>query len=435
MRRPHFPVAVLGHQGHGKSTLCAALALATGGQPLRGDPLDVRTCRAVTTSKRITLLDAPGGRRSVNAALRACAVADAAVLVVSSTLGPQAQTRDHILAARAAGLSIIVVINDFRARSGSARDRELLEACEFEVRGLLLDHGAGGDDAVVIIGADDDVNAGGVLAALDALPVTARDDEAAALVRVLFFHSRLSSAAGVDRREGQAIASGRVLAGTLKPGDSVRVLGLRGRIDGTCFCKLEREAEDARVRAHDVVARVSRLEIEGADVGTAHAGEHVGVQLAFPGAAPIVDRQSSMLVAATHAGPSTVLTARLTLRPAAIGGRAHPLLAGFECLAWTGSTSTTCVVLPINAGGDDVVGDVDGSFDAAIVLGLPRYAPLGAPLVLTGDGGLVASGVVVEGITQRDAAGWFDRLNAVRTHHAARRTGARRRRALVGAVP
>lgn len=408
MHRPHFPVAVLGHRGHGKSALAAALAARAGAhRPLRGDPVDVRTCRAPVTSKRITLLDVPGGPRSLQAALRACAVADAAVLVVSSTHGPQSQTRDHVLAARAAGLSpLIVVIND---RDG---DRELLQACEHEVRSLLIDHGEGGDDAVVIAGSVvDAATVDAVIAALEAAPVVARDDEADAVVRVLFFHSGLSR-----RRGGNAVASGRVLAGKVRPGDVMRVVGLRAPVG----------------QAHEVGVRVVRVEIDNDEVEVGGVGEHVGVELIAGGATPRVDRQSAVLLASSAPGAARVVTARLTLRPAAIGGRAHPLLAGFECLCWTGSSSTACVVLPYGDGGVDAVGPVDGAFDAAIVFGAPRYAPVDGPVVLTGGGGVIATGVTTASVVQRDSAAWLERLAAVRAARANRvRRSARTRRALV----
>ncbi len=427
MHRPHFPVALLGHRGHGKSTLAAALAARVDARPLRGDPHDVRTCRVPVTSKRITILDVPGGRRSVNAALRACAVADAAVLVVSSTQGPQSQTRDHVLAAKAAGLSpLIVVIND---RDG---DKELVQACEHEVRSLLIDHGEGGDDAVVIVGSVvDNACVDAVIAALEAAPIGARDDEASAVVRVLFFHEALS------RRRGGvavAVASGRVVAGRVKPDDVIRIVGVRApHLNVPLWTRTDGAQTSAIDRAHDVAARVVRVEIDNDEAAVGAVGEHVGLELVANGPAPHVDRQSVVLVASSSAHPARVVMARLTLRPAAIGGRTHPLLAGFECLCWTGSSSTACVVLPYGDGGSDAVGDVDASFDAAIILAAPRYAAADAPVVLTGGGGVVATGVITSSLVQRDSNPWLDRLAAVRAARANRSVSRAQRRARVNA--
>lgn len=430
MHRPHHPVAVLGHRGHGKSTLCAALAARTEARALRGDPLDVRTCRAPVTSKRLTLLDVPGGPRSVRAALRACAVADAAVLVVSLTNGPQAQTRDHILAAKAAGLSpLIVVLND----DDKDGDKALREICEIETRAVLVDHGEGGDDAVVVVTNLQEADpraVDAILAALEQAPLRAHDDEAPALVRVLFQHPRLG------RRHGgaRAVVSGRVLAGNVKPGDEVRVLGGRTPILPRSWLRFDAADLTTRRRNHDVRARVVRVEVDNGEVVVGRAGEHVGVELEFVANAPVVDRQCSVLVSTTHPGPSAALTATLTLRPSSIGGRAHPLRAGFECLAWTGSSSTACVVLPVDDAGKDAIAFADETFQAAILLGSPRFAPEGAPVTLTGDGGVIASGVILKSLVQADANGWFDRLVAVRAARANRPfASARARRELVNA--
>jgi hypothetical protein len=109
------------------------------------------------------------------------------------------------------------------------------------------------------------------------------------------------------------------------------------------------------------------------------------------------------------------------------------LIAGFECLAWTGSTSTACVVLPVDSfeRGADAVVAAGASFDAVVVLALPRFAVGGMPLVLTGDGGVIASGVVVDKVSRRDEGGWLDRVVAVRARRGvSRHSSARARRQL-----
>ena len=181
VHRPHCSIVVVGHTGHGKSTLVAAIATAT--SALQGStraPHDVRVLRCSSALKRFTVLDVPGGRRSLSAAMRGTALADVCVLVVSSTMGPQALTREHLLAALAAGISsFVIVINDFDG------DADLLSACELEVRSLLAEHGAAGDDAPIVTGSlrtREGAVAAAVLAAIDALPVVVRDSTASALM-------------------------------------------------------------------------------------------------------------------------------------------------------------------------------------------------------------------------------------------------------------
>lgn len=444
MHRPHFPVAILGHHQHGKSSLCRALAAATSStRPLRGADDDVRVGTALVASRRLTLLDVPGGPRSVHAALRACAVADAAVLVVYSTRGPQAQTREHLLAARAAGIAnVVIVIND------GDGDAELLEACEVEVRGLLVDHGDGGNEAVVVTGSIANNGArvaAAVLAALEGLAGRVVDDEAPAVVRLLFAHPGLS-------RGHRAVASGRLLQGTLGLGDEVRVVGGRGPITAASFPKGPRSeriqqrqpADEAGFfAAHTQVGRVTRLEVEGQQQEAVRAGEQMGLELDIPGqtfdaflaASPRVDRQSCVLLGSGHAGLSTTLQARLALRPAAIGGRSHPLRSGFECLAWTGSSSTLCTVLPVDASGNDAVAEAASTFDAAVLLALPRLASPQSLLVLTGAGGVIATGVVDQPLFGAAADRYQRRLatlQARRRQEGRQNSRARRAAALVG---
>lgn len=412
MHRPHVPVVVMGHKGHGKSALVESLCVASGARGPRGAVDNIRVAQIQTPTRRYTLLDIPGGPRSVKAALRGSAVAQAAVVVVSASRGPQAQTRDHVLAAVAGGLwPLVVVINDDR-QDAAASDAELIDACTFLVRSVINDLGEVGDDVIVVTGAVTNADvAASVIDALEAAVVTASDDSADVVMRVLFDHRRRSRAG----RSDEAVASGRLLTGTLHSGERVRVVGLRHPLAST----------------NTALARVDRLEVQGEAHDIVRAGEQLGVQLLFEGAAPVVDRQSVLIVGA-DVSPAHALRARLRLRPQAIGGRHRPLRAGFVCLAWLGASSVVCTVIPVGDGDSDIVVDPDATFDAVIVLGdgpgHARYAGAGAGICISGDGGLIASGTVTATV---DDAPFRERLRALR----GAREGSRRAQRLPLPVP
>ena len=401
----------------------------------RGAADNIRVAQAHTPTRRYTLLDIPGGPRSVKAALRGAAVAQAAVVVVSASRGPQAQTRDHVFAAVAGGLSPLVILINDDSESAGVDSGELIDACALMVRGVINDLGEAGDDVAVISGAvTDSAVAAAVIDALDAAVVPAADDSAGVVMRVLFDHGGRSRARG---RSDEAVASGRLLTGTLHLGDRVRVVGLRHPLVGAHSVPPGSSVPPGAPSGSAVppgapsgstaLARVDRLEVQGEAHDVVRAGEQLGVQLYFEGPAPIVDRQSVVIVG-EHVEPAHALRARLRLRPQAIGGRHRPLRAGFVCLAWFGASSVLCTIIPVGESDSDVVVDPDATFDAVVVMsGGPAHASyvcVGDGICLSGDGGLIASGSVSAVV---DDAPFRERLRALRGARAGSRRAQRQR--------
>ena len=445
MHRPHCAVVVLGHTGHGKTSLVDALR----GQPgpaRRINDADVKVVRCSTSNKRYTLFDVPGGPRSLHAALRATPMADVAVLVVSSIAGPQAFTREHLLAAKGMGVQhIVVVINDHDG------DRTLLDACELEVRSLLSEHGEAGDEAAIIVASlrDDVVRAAAeVFAVLDATAHRFYDDEADACLRVLFRHPGLS-APNVHGRE-LAVSSGQLAAGTLRVGDAVRVVGDRAALTPLFFhspASQQRAARDPNIYGRgpgwvgptytppayvppprgqlERLARIEQLQVARRDVDVVTAGEQVGVQLSFAAAVPRVDRFTSVIVRADHPDPAQVVLTTLTLRPSAIGGPRRRIDTARNIVVWSGAYATLAVMLLLDEHRRDVdsVGP-DSTFLVAIVLSAPRFIGVGQALVVASNVGVFATGVVAEVVGAADAAAWFARLFEIRAARDARRAPA-----------
>ena len=120
------PVWIIGHSGHGKKTLTAAIA------------------------RFLSKLAAPPTGRFVEiGAAPACpANTKVAILVVSAANGPMPQTRDHLKLAKEAGVPRVVV---FMNKTDVA-DRDLAALIEMEMRELLNMCGFAGDKAAVIRG-------------------------------------------------------------------------------------------------------------------------------------------------------------------------------------------------------------------------------------------------------------------------------------------
>jgi elongation factor Tu len=216
--KPHLTVGLLGHLEHGKTTLATALAARSalrgagpmptyeaialkGGAAAYGRTghhwVTVRTAavRLETAWRRYTLLDTPGHPDFVKSVINATAQMDAAVLVVSAVIGAQAQTREHLLAARQMGVAPLIV---FINRLDQMSDPELLELLDLELRELLIRCGFPGDDLPILRGSAERALASPpdtepwepidhLLAALDELPTPAeRDEEGPLLMPVAY---------------------------------------------------------------------------------------------------------------------------------------------------------------------------------------------------------------------------------------------------------
>jgi elongation factor Tu len=151
---------------------------------------------------------------------------DGAILVVSATEGPTAQTREHVLLARQAGVPYVV---GFMNNIDQVDDPALLDLVEEEIRELLRSSGFDGDHTPIIRGsalralAGDPVFASSILELLDAvdthIPLPPRDKDKPFLMPV----EDVFSITGRG-----TVATGRIETGVVAPGDSVEIVGLGG---------------------------------------------------------------------------------------------------------------------------------------------------------------------------------------------------------------
>lgn len=247
--RPHLNVGTLGHTGHGKTTLSAALTqvlakkygsaspwaprplsvidICRGGlrRALDGGMITVRANELEYESSRrhYSHLDCPGRRNYLKNTAVSASLLDAIVLVVAADESVMAQTREHALLARQAGVSRVVV---FLNKCDRVTDGDLLDIAEEEARQMLADCGFSGDEVPVIRGAALPAYEGdphwesSLHALLDVL-----DQEVSIPVRELDGPVLLPVHHTHPHAQG-TILVGRLERGTLRRGQELEVVGL-----------------------------------------------------------------------------------------------------------------------------------------------------------------------------------------------------------------
>jgi len=167
--KPHLNLVFIGHVDHGKSTLVGRTLLDTGAiqqyvidkfkeeaqakgkatfefawvmdqlkeERERGVTIDVAHKKFVTDKYYFTIIDAPGHRDFVKNMITGTSQADAAVLVVNASKGPEAQTKEHIFLARTLGVNqMIVAINQMDTTEPKYSEKRFNEVKE-EVTKIL----------------------------------------------------------------------------------------------------------------------------------------------------------------------------------------------------------------------------------------------------------------------------------------------------------
>ena len=164
--KPHVNIGTIGHVDHGKTTLTAAITkwLSLQGkaefeaydsidkapeEKERGITINTAHVEYETEKRHYAHVDCPGHADYIKNMITGAAQMDGAILVIAATDGPMAQTREHILLARQAGVPAMVV---FLNKCDQVDDEELLELVEMEVRELLTTYNFPGDEIPIIKG-------------------------------------------------------------------------------------------------------------------------------------------------------------------------------------------------------------------------------------------------------------------------------------------
>ena len=153
--KPHCNIGTIGHVDHGKTTLTAAISKVLservpGNEKVDFDHIDKapeERERGITIStahieyqtekRHYAHVDCPGHADYVKNMITGAAQMDGAILVVATTDGVMAQTKEHILLSRQVGVPYIIV---FLNKCDMVDDPELIELVEMEVTEQLEEY-------------------------------------------------------------------------------------------------------------------------------------------------------------------------------------------------------------------------------------------------------------------------------------------------------
>ena len=385
--KPHCNIGTIGHVDHGKTTLTAAITktlherLGTGEavafenidkapeERERGITISTAHVEYETEARHYAHVDCPGHADYVKNMITGAAQMDGAILVIASTDGPMAQTKEHLLLARQVGVPAIIV---FMNKTDQVDDEELLELVEMEIRETLAEYEFD-DECPIIKGS-----------ALKALEATSNDDPACACIQELM--DAVDSYIPTPDRKADlpflmpvedvftitgrgTVATGRVERGQLKTNDVVEMVGLEDEIKSTVCTGIE----------------MFRKILDYAE-----AGDNVGCLLRGVQRSDI--KRGQVLAAPGSIKPHTKFTGQVYVLSKDEGGRHTPFFNNYRPQFYFRTTDVTGVItLPDGVEmcmpGDNVDMNVELITPIAIEEGL-RFA-------IREGGRTVGSGVVV----------------------------------------
>ena len=245
--KPHVNIGTIGHVDHGKTTLTAAITkyLSMKGyadfedyasidkapeEKARGITINTAHVEYQTDARHYAHVDCPGHADYIKNMITGAAQMDGAILVIASTDGPMAQTKEHLLLARQVGVPAIVV---FMNKADLVDDEELLELVEMEIRETLSFYEFPGDDIPVVQGS-----------ALNALISESNDPSAPEYACIKALMDAVDEYIPTPDRKADmpflmpvedvftisgrgTVATGRVERGQINKNDKVEIVGLR----------------------------------------------------------------------------------------------------------------------------------------------------------------------------------------------------------------
>ena len=286
--KPHVNIGTIGHVDHGKTTLTAAITkyLSLKGQAAfedyanidkapeereRGITINTAHVEYETDVRHYAHVDCPGHADYVKNMITGAAQMDGAILVIASTDGPMAQTKEHLLLARQVGVPYIVV---FMNKVDQVDDPELLELVEMEIRETLDKYEFPGDDTPIIKGS--------ALKALEA-PDDASDAAYAPIAELMDavdsyiptpdrkadmpFLMPIEDVMTISGRG--TVVTGRVERGQLNAGDEVEIIGLTEERKKTVVTSMEmfRKTLDYCEAGDNIGALLRGVDREGVERG------------------------------------------------------------------------------------------------------------------------------------------------------------------------
>ena len=388
--KPHVNIGTIGHVDHGKTTLTAAitkyLALVGGAEMMdyssidkapeereRGITINTSHVEYETTARHYAHVDCPGHADYIKNMITGAAQMDGAILVIASTDGPMAQTREHILLARQVGVPAMVV---FMNKADLVDDEELLELVEMEIRETLTEYSFPGDDIPVIKGS-----------ALQALICESNDPEDPAYAPIKELMDAVDSYIPTpDRKADQpflmpvedvftisgrgTVATGRVERGQIKTGETVEIVGLSEEKKSTVCTGLE----------------MFRKTLDFAE-----AGDNVGALLR--GVAKTDIERGQVLCKPGSIHPHTKFVGQVYVLSKDEGGRHTPFFNNYRPQFYFRTTDVTGIITLPEGVEMCMPGD---NVDMKVELITPIAIEKGLRFAIREGGRTVGSGVVIE---------------------------------------
>ena len=388
--KPHVNIGTIGHVDHGKTTLTAAitkyLALVGGAEMMdyssidkapeereRGITINTSHVEYETTARHYAHVDCPGHADYIKNMITGAAQMDGAILVIASTDGPMAQTREHILLARQVGVPAMVV---FMNKADLVDDEELLELVEMEIRETLTEYSFPGDDIPVIKGS-----------ALQALICESNDPEAPEYACIKELMDAVDSYIPTpDRKADQpflmpvedvftisgrgTVATGRVERGQIKTGETVEIVGLSDEKKSTV---------------------VTGLEMFRKTLDFAEAGDNVGALLR--GIAKTDIERGQVLCKPGSIHPHTKFVGQVYVLSKDEGGRHTPFFNNYRPQFYFRTTDVTGIITLPEGVEMCMPGD---NVDMKVELITPIAIEKGLRFAIREGGRTVGSGVVIE---------------------------------------
>ena len=388
--KPHVNIGTIGHVDHGKTTLTAAitkyLAMKGGAEMMdyasidkapeereRGITINTAHVEYETEARHYAHVDCPGHADYIKNMITGAAQMDGAILVIASTDGPMAQTKEHILLARQVGVPAIVV---FMNKADLVDDEELLELVEMEIREVLSSYEFPGDDLPIVKGS-----------ALQALISESTDVNAPEFACIQELMDAVDSYIPTPDRKADmpflmpvedvftisgrgTVATGRVERGQLKLSEEVEIVGLTDEKRKTV---------------------VTGIEMFHKLLDYAEAGDNIGALLR--GVAKTDIERGQVLCKPGSIAPLTKFVGQVYVLSKEEGGRHTPFFNNYRPQFYFRTTDVTGVItLPEGTEmcmpGDNVDMNVELITPIAIEKGL-RFA-------IREGGRTVGSGVVIE---------------------------------------
>lgn len=390
--KPHVNIGTIGHVDHGKTTTTAAisavLALKYGGEMRDYDQIDnapEERERGITiatshieyeTDKRhYAHVDCPGHADYVKNMITGAAQMDGAILVIASTDGPMAQTREHILLSKQVGVPYIVVFLNKEDQLDPSDKDEMLELVELEIRELLSTYDFPGDDTPIVAGsafrALEEAKAGQVgpwaekiVALMDAvdsyIPTPERDTDKPFLMPV----EDVFSISGRG-----TVVTGRIELGTIKVGEEIEIVGFG----------------DTRKTT------VTGVEMFRKEMDQGQAGDNCGILLR--GVKKEEVERGQVLCKPGTIKPHTEFKCEVYILSKEEGGRHTPFFSGYRPQFYVRTTDVTgsCV---LNEGTEMVMpGD---NVEMTVTLVAPIALEKGTKFAIREGGRTVGAGVISE---------------------------------------